>query len=100
MWQARCAVARRRGRLSRKTVRGAELLVRIEKVLERAGKLRQVLEVGPLTINLLERSVRQNGEEILLKPMEFDLLVSSRKTKTSHSRGAAAPRRLGRGLSG
>jgi DNA-binding response OmpR family regulator len=58
-----------------------ELLVRIEKVLERVGKLRQVLEVGPLTINLLERSVRQNGEEILLKPMEFDLLVMLAKNK-------------------
>ena len=58
-----------------------ELLVRIEKVLERAGKLRQVLEVGPLTINLLERSVRQNGEEIPLKPMEFDLLVMLAKNK-------------------
>ena len=58
-----------------------ELLVRIEKVLERAGKLRQVLEVGPLTINLLERSVRQHGEEILLKPMEFDLFVMLAKNK-------------------
>ena len=58
-----------------------ELLVRIEKVLERAGKLRQVLEVGPLTINLLERSVRQNGVEIPLKPMEFDLLVMLAKNK-------------------
>ena len=58
-----------------------ELLVRIEKVLERTGKLRQVLEVGPLTINLLERSVRQNGEEIILKPMEFDLLVMLAKNK-------------------
>ena len=58
-----------------------ELLVRIEKVLERAGKLRQVLEVGSLTINLLERSVRQDGEEITLKPMEFDLLVMLAKNK-------------------
>jgi len=58
-----------------------ELLVRMEKVLERAGKLRQVLEVGPLTINLLERSVRQHGEEIQLKPMEFDLLVMLAKNK-------------------
>ena len=58
-----------------------ELLVRIEKVLERTGKLRQVLEVGSLTINLLERSVRQNGEEIILKPMEFDLLVMLAKNK-------------------
>ena len=58
-----------------------ELLVRIEKVLERTGKLRQVLEVGPLVINLLERSVRQDGEEIALKPMEFDLLVMLAKNK-------------------
>ena len=58
-----------------------ELLVRIEKTLERAGKLRQVLEVGRLTINLLERSVRIDGTEILLKPMEFDLLVMLAKNK-------------------
>lgn len=58
-----------------------ELLVRIEKVLERTGKMRQVLEVNDLTINLLERSVRKNGEEISLKPMEFDLLVMLAKNK-------------------
>ncbi|HML67779.1 MAG TPA: response regulator transcription factor [Clostridia bacterium] len=58
-----------------------ELLVRIEKVLERAGKLRQMLEVGELTINLLERTVRRDGREILLKPMEFDLFVMLAKNK-------------------
>ena len=58
-----------------------ELLVRIEKTLERAGKLRQVLEVGRLKINLLERSVRIDGKEISLKPMEFDLLVMLAKNK-------------------
>lgn len=58
-----------------------ELLVRIEKVLERTGKMRQVLEVGGLTINLMERSVRNNGAEIYLKPMEFDLLVMLAKNK-------------------
>ncbi len=58
-----------------------ELLVRIEKVLERTGKMQQVLEVADLTINLLERSVRKNGEEIILKPMEFDLLVMLAKNK-------------------
>ena len=36
-----------------------ELLVRIEKVLERRGKLKQVLTVDGLEINLLERSVRK-----------------------------------------
>lgn len=58
-----------------------ELLVRIEKVLERTGKMQQVLEVADITINLMERSVRKNGEEILLKPMEFDLLVMLAKNK-------------------
>ncbi len=58
-----------------------ELLVRIEKVLERTGKVQQVLEVADLIINLLERSVRKNGEEIILKPMEFDLLVMLAKNK-------------------
>jgi two-component system alkaline phosphatase synthesis response regulator PhoP len=58
-----------------------ELLVRIEKVLERTGKMQQVLAVADLTINLLERSVRKNGEEIILKPMEFDLLVMLAKNK-------------------
>ena len=58
-----------------------ELLVRIEKVLERTGKMRQVLEAADLEINLLERSVRKNGMEIILKPMEFDLLVMLAKNK-------------------
>ncbi len=58
-----------------------ELLVRIEKVLERRGKLRQILTVDGLEINLLERSVRKNGNEIALKPMEFDLLVMLAKNK-------------------
>lgn len=58
-----------------------ELLVRIEKVLERTGKMQQVLEVGDLSINLMERSVRKHGAEIFLKPMEFDLLVMLAKNK-------------------
>ena len=41
-----------------------ELLVRIEKVLERTGKMQQVLDVADLTINLMERSVRKNGKEM------------------------------------
>ena len=58
-----------------------ELLVRIEKVLERRGKMKQVLTAAGFDINLLERSVRKNGEEIILKPMEFDLLVMLAKNK-------------------
>lgn len=58
-----------------------ELLVRIEKVLERTGRMRQVLEAAGLAINLLERSVRRDGKEITLKPMEFELLVMLAKNK-------------------
>jgi len=58
-----------------------ELLVRIEKVLERTGKMQQVLNAADLEINLLERSVRKKGVEIILKPMEFDLLVMLAKNK-------------------
>jgi DNA-binding response OmpR family regulator len=58
-----------------------ELLVRIEKVLERTGRMQQVLDVADIQINLMERSVRKNGEEIVLKPMEFDLLVMLAKNK-------------------
>jgi DNA-binding response OmpR family regulator len=58
-----------------------ELLVRIEKVLERAGKVRQTFTVAGLEINLLERSVRKNGEEIILKPLEFDLFAMLAKNK-------------------
>lgn len=58
-----------------------ELLVRIEKVLERTGKLAETLEVAGLSINIRERSVLRDGEEILLKPREFDLLVMLAKNK-------------------
>jgi DNA-binding response OmpR family regulator len=58
-----------------------ELLVRIEKVLERTGRMKQVLNAADVEINLLEHSVRRNGEEISLKPMEFDLLVMLAKNK-------------------
>lgn len=58
-----------------------ELLVRIEKVLERSGKLSQSLEVAGLEINLRERSVRRCGTELTLKPREFDLLVMLAKNK-------------------
>lgn len=58
-----------------------ELLVRIEKVLERTGRMKQTLSAADLEINLLERSVRRDGEEISLKPMEFDLLVMLAKNK-------------------
>jgi len=50
------------------------LLVRIEKVLERTGKLNKILRVGDITLDLENRNVTKCGEEIVLKPLEFDVL--------------------------
>ena len=45
------------------------LLVRIEKVLKRTGKLNQILRVDDITIDLENHTVHKGGEEILLKPI-------------------------------
>lgn len=51
-----------------------ELLVRMEKVLERRGKMRTVLEAGGLRMDLTMHQVWEDGQEIALKPMEYKLL--------------------------
>ena len=58
-----------------------ELLVRIEKILDRMGKLNRILSFKEITINLEERTVTQSGTEVLLKPLEFDLLAMLVKYK-------------------
>lgn len=58
-----------------------ELLVRMEKVLERTNRLQSCLKVLDMEINLEEHTVRQNGREVLLKPMEFELLCVLAKNK-------------------
>lgn len=58
-----------------------ELLVRIEKVLERTSRMEQVIRVLDLEINFAEHSVRRDGVEIALKPMEFELLAVLAKNK-------------------
>lgn len=58
-----------------------ELLVRIEKVLARSEKVSPVIQILNLEINLKEHTVRQDGAEIPLKPMEFDLLTVLAKNK-------------------
>lgn len=52
-----------------------ELLVRMEKVLERSGKLEKVLQFGEITIDTMERRVFKSHQEAHLKPLEFDLFV-------------------------
>ena len=58
-----------------------ELLVRIEKVLERMGKLDSILRIKDITIDLEDHTVIMCGESISLKPLEFDLLVMLVKYK-------------------
>lgn len=58
-----------------------ELLVRIEKVLARSGGGVQKVTFLDMEINFEEHSVRKNGQEIPLKPMEFDLLAVLVKNK-------------------
>lgn len=58
-----------------------ELLVRIEKVLERSNRLNRVIQILDMEINFEEHTVRQNGTEVQLKPMEFELLAVLAKNK-------------------
>ena len=58
-----------------------ELMVRIEKVLARTNKMCSIVQIHDLEINFEEHSVRKNDEEILLKPMEFELLVVLAKNR-------------------
>ena len=52
-----------------------ELLVRMEKVMNRTAKPADTLQVCGLTVRLDEHRVLRGEQEIPLKPMEFELLV-------------------------
>ena len=58
-----------------------ELMVRIEKILARTNKLANVINILDLEINFDEHTVRKNGIEVVLKPMEFELLAVLVKNK-------------------
>ena len=58
-----------------------ELLVRVEKVLERTGKQKEIIQVKDLEIHLSEHKVTRNGLIVSLMPMEYDLLVLLAKNK-------------------
>lgn len=58
-----------------------ELLVRVEKVLERTGRQKNVLTFGDIQIYLSEHQVYKGGREVSLKPLEYDLLVLLAKNK-------------------
>lgn len=52
-----------------------EVMARIELVLKRYGKNDNEFKIDDMEVNLDERTVRKNGEELTLTPIEFDLLV-------------------------
>ena len=54
---------------------------RVEKVLERTGKQKEIIQVKDLEIHLSEHKVTRNGQTVSLKPMEYDLLVLLAKNK-------------------
>ena len=58
-----------------------ELLVRVEKVLERTGRQIARISFGDVEINLTEHVVTKAGVEVGLKPLEYDLLVLLAKNK-------------------
>lgn len=57
------------------------LLVRIEKVLERTGKLNRVYRINDITADLENRKITRCGEEIELAPLEFDVFAILIKNK-------------------
>lgn len=53
-----------------------ELLVRIEKILARSGKLNQTLRYRTITIDQTTRTLTLRGETVDLQPIEYDLIVA------------------------
>lgn len=58
-----------------------ELLVRIEKILDRTGKLGKILRYRDITIDTEKRTVTKCGEPVALQPLEFDLFAMLVKFK-------------------
>lgn len=58
-----------------------ELLVRMEKVLERYGRVDPRIVLGDVIIDTEKRTVTKNGVDLNLTPMEFDLIRMLAKKK-------------------
>lgn len=57
------------------------LMVRMEKVLSRSGKLHEIYHFRDLTLDKGNRRLTRKGEEISLPPLEFDVLAVLMKNK-------------------
>ena len=53
-----------------------ELLVRMEKVLQRTGRSRKKIQIRDVVIDLTQHIVLRGGVQVPLKPMEYELLVT------------------------
>ena len=49
-----------------------EVMVRLEKVLERHGNIQEQIQIEDITIDTVRHTVTRNGTEIYLKPMEYE----------------------------
>lgn len=58
-----------------------ELIVRMDKVLERTGGASRIFRIGDIELRTDERAVYRGGEALMLKPLEFDLLALFIKNK-------------------
>lgn len=52
-----------------------EVMVRLEKVLERNGTVQEQIQIGDVIIDTASRTVTKMGMEIYLKPMEYNGLM-------------------------
>ena len=52
-----------------------ELLIRIDKILKRRGALQTKIAIGDVVVDWERRAVTKAGQEVYLKPMEFDCLM-------------------------
>ena len=50
-----------------------EVMVRLEKVLDRYGTAPKQIQIDDVIIDTVSHIVTKNGEEIYLKPMEYNL---------------------------
>ncbi len=57
------------------------LMVRMEKVLSRRGKLHEIYHFRDLTLDKGNRRLTRKGEDICLPPLEFDVLAVLMKNK-------------------
>jgi len=53
-----------------------ELLVRIEKILARTGKLNKILRCRNIVIDVETRTVKKGEETVHLQPIEYDLMIA------------------------